>query len=128
MSDSYAWIAIVDDDPSVSKVVKRSLRVRGVRGKTYGSAQARLGPSSAGLPDCLIVELEMPEMTGLELLQELKRMGIQIPTIIITAHGVNGVRELCESAGAIAYFPKPFRNASLFAVIDSVISGEKRSP
>src|SRR5262245_41202957 len=101
MSDAYAWIAIVDDDPSVLKAVKRSLRVRGIRSKTYGSAQEFLGALAEGLPDCLILDLEMPEMTGLELLQELKRTGIQIPTIIITAHGVNGVRELCEAAGAI---------------------------
>ena len=70
-----------------------------------------------GLPECLIVDLQMPEMSGLELHQHLTRSDIQIPTIVITAHDDVGVRERCESAGAVAFLSKPLQDTSLFAAI-----------
>ena len=73
---------------------------------------------SEGTPDCLIVDLQMPEMTGLELQQNLNRSNIRIPTIIITAHDEMGMRERCKSVGAIAYLSKPVNDASLFAAIE----------
>src|SRR3981189_1259290 len=112
------WIAIVDDDPSVLKALQRTLRVRALLSKTYGSAQEFLASLPDGLPECLIVDLQMPVMTGLELHQHLTRSGIQIPTIIITAHSDLRIRERSESAGVIAVLSKPLRNASLFAAID----------
>jgi FixJ family two-component response regulator len=128
MAEASRWIAVVDDDPSVLKALKRTLRVRGLESKTYGSAQDFLAAlADVGLPECLVVDLQMPEMTGLELHYYLTRNGIQIPTIIITAHGDARVRERSEAAGVIAVLPKPLRNASLFAVIDAAIRTE-RSP
>jgi CheY-like chemotaxis protein len=59
----------------------------------------------------------MPEMTGVELLQRLRASGIQIPTIVITAHDDVGVRERCESAGVVAYLSKPVQDEALFAAI-----------
>ena len=109
----------MDDDPSVLRALRRSLRVHALQAKTYSSAEEFLAALPDGLPECLIVDLQMPGMTGLELLQHLKRKQIRIPTIIITAHGDNAVRERCESAGADAFLSKPLRNASLFAAIDA---------
>jgi FixJ family two-component response regulator len=128
MAEVPGWIVIVDDDPSVLKALKRSLRVRGVQSKTYGSAQEFLAALPEGLPACLIIDLEMPGMTGLELLRDLKHKGIRIPTIVITAHGDARVRERCEAAGAIAYFSKPFRNSSLFAAIDAAMGSAGKLP
>jgi FixJ family two-component response regulator len=119
MSEAPGWIAIVDDDPSVLKALTRSLRVRAIQSKGYGSAQEFLAGLSDGLPNCLIADLQLPKMTGLELLQHLKREKIQIPTIIMTAHGDRGLRARCELAGAIAFLSKPLQNASLFAAIDA---------
>lgn len=121
MAEASHWIAIVDDDPSVLKALRRSLRVRSMQTKTYGSAQEFLTSLPDGLPECLILDLQMPDMTGLELLAHLKRRDIQIPTIIITAHGDTGARERCEAAGAIAFLSKPLGNASLFAALDAAI-------
>jgi FixJ family two-component response regulator len=118
MAEASRWIAIVDDDPSVLKALSRSLRVRAFRTRTYRSAQEFLAALPDGLPECLIVDLQMPEMTGLELHHYLTCRCIQIPTIIITAHGDSRVRERSESAGVIAFLSKPLRNASLFAAID----------
>jgi FixJ family two-component response regulator len=119
MAKNPRSIAIVDDDPSVLKALARLLGTRSFATRTYLSAPQFLAALPEGLPDCLIADLQMPEMTGLELQLNLARRGVQIPTIIITAHDEAGMRERCKSAGAIAYLAKPVSDTSLFAAIES---------
>jgi FixJ family two-component response regulator len=121
MPETSHWIAVVDDDPSVLKALSRLLRTRGFDAKTFVSGQEFLAALPDGLPECLIVDLQMPEMGGLDLQQQLKRSGIRIPTIVITAHGDAGVRERCEAAGTIAFLLKPLQDTSLFAAVDEAI-------
>jgi FixJ family two-component response regulator len=118
MAEAPPWIAIVDDDPSVLKALSRLLRTRALDVRTNESAQEFLAALPYGPPECLIVDLRMPEMSGLELLQHLRSRDIQVPTIVITAHGDIGVRERCESAGAVAFLLKPLQDTALFAAID----------
>jgi FixJ family two-component response regulator len=117
MAQAPPWIAIVDDDPSVLKGLARLLRARAFEVRTYTSARDFLTVLPDGRPECLIVDLQMPEMTGLELQRHLTRAGIQIPTIVITAHNEAGARERCESAGAAAFLSKPFQDTSLLDAI-----------
>jgi FixJ family two-component response regulator len=117
------WIAIVDDDPFVLRALARLLRTRALHPRTFESAGGFLGALSEGLPQCLIVDLQMPEMSGLELQQHLSRIGIEIPTIVITAHAEGQARERCECAGAIAFLKKPLQEASLFAAIEKAGGG-----
>jgi FixJ family two-component response regulator len=118
MAQASPWIAIVDDDPSVLKALARLLKARAFETRTYTSARDFLKVLPDGAPECLIVDLQMPEMTGLELQRHLTRNGIQIPTIVITAHNEAGARERCESAGAVAFLSKPLQDTSLLAAID----------
>lgn len=118
MVEAAGWIAIVDDDPFVLKGLARLLRGRAFNAKTFESAEEFLAALPDGPPECLILDLQMPDMTGLELQQHLARMGIRIPTIIITAYGDMEVRKHCEAAGAIAYLLKPVQDTTLFAAID----------
>ena len=111
----------MDDDPFVLEALRRSLRVRGIRTKTYASAQEFLAALADGLPKCLILDLQMPGMSGLGLLQHLKQGGTRIPTIIITAHSDAAVRERSESLGAVAFLSKPLRNSSLLAAVESAM-------
>jgi len=111
-------IAIVDDDPSVLKALARLLGTRSFVARTFQSAKQFLASLTEGRPDYLILDLQMPEMNGFELQQNLNKRGIRIPTIIITANDDAGTRERCKSAGAIAYLPKPVHDASLFAAIE----------
>jgi FixJ family two-component response regulator len=117
MAEAAPSIAIVDDDPSVLKALARLLRTRAFRARTYASAQEFIASLSGELPACLIIDLQMPGMTGLELLQHLKRKEIRVPSIVITAHGDAGMRERCEAAGAIAFLSKPVQDTALFAAI-----------
>jgi FixJ family two-component response regulator len=111
------WIAIVDDDPFVLRALARLLRTRSLLPRTFESAESFLGALAEGLPQCLIVDLQMPKMSGLELQQHLSRISIEIPTIVITAHGDVHARGHCECAGAIAFLKKPLQEATLFAAI-----------
>jgi len=120
MVEAAPRIAVVDDDPSVLKALKRLLHTRSFRVQTFESAQRFLAALPDSLPDCLIVDLQMPEMDGIELMQHLAGMGL--PMIVITAHSEVGVRERCESAGAVAFLLKPLQDSSLFAAIDASLS------
>ena len=111
------WIAIVDDDPFVLRALARLLRTRQLRPKTFESGEDFLAALSEERPDCLIVDMQMPEMSGLELQQHLTRRCISIPTIVITAHGDAQARERCVAAGAVAFLTKPLQEKSLLAAI-----------
>jgi FixJ family two-component response regulator len=119
MAKASGWIAIVDDDPAVLKALARLLGTRSFDARTFRSARQFLDSLSGGLPDCLIADLQMPEMTGLELQQNLARNDIRIPTIIITGHDQAGMRKRCKAAGAVALLLKPLQDTSLFAAIDA---------
>lgn len=120
MAQASPWIAIVDDDPSVLKALARLLSARGIEVRTYTSARDFLISLPDGTPECLIVDLQMPEMTGLDLQRHLTRAGTRIPTIVITAHNEGEMRELCKSLGASAFLSKPLQDTALFAAINDV--------
>jgi FixJ family two-component response regulator len=117
MAGAAPWIAVVDDDPSVLKALTRLLRIRSFGAKTYRSALEFLASLPGETPDCLIVDLQMPGMSGLQLHQYLTGRGIEIPTIIITAHDEGDVRQRCESAGTAGYLLKPIEDAVLLEAI-----------
>jgi len=119
MVNASSWIAIVDDDPAVLKALSRLLRSRALRARTYGSGSEFLAALAAGLPDCLIVDLQMPEMNGLELQRHLVSNGIRIPTILITAHA--DVPEQ-DQDGFVASLRKPLQQQALFDAIDRAVA------
>lgn len=126
MAEDRDWIAIVDDDRPVLKALARLLGTRSYKSKTYGSARQFRAALAEGLPSCLILDLQMPDMTGLELQQDLIRSGILIPTIIITAHDEPGMRARCKAAGAIAFLLKPLQDTSLFTAIATATERARR--
>jgi FixJ family two-component response regulator len=119
MSTPNARVAIVDDDAAVRKALARLIRARKFCPQTYGSAREFLASLGDGAPECLVVDLQMPEMNGLDLQYHLVRTGIRIPTIVITAHNEPGFRERCRGAGAVAYLLKPLDQALLIAAISA---------
>jgi FixJ family two-component response regulator len=122
MPSTRPRIAIVDDDPGVVKALARLLSARSFEPYSYLSARDFLASLSQGMPDCLVVDLQMPTMTGLDLQQALGRAGIDIPTVVITADGDSPFKQECESAGAAAFLVKPFDQDALIAAITSAIT------
>jgi len=127
MAETPPWIAVVDDDPAVLRALSRLLRSRAFRVQTFESGQDFLAVLPRSVPECLIVDLQMPGMSGLELQQHLARNGILIPTIMITAHGEAALRGRHEEAGLVAFLLKPLQENSLFAAINKAIGASPGS-
>lgn len=115
------FVAIVDDDSAVRKALARLLCASAIEARTFSSGREFLDSLPSGTPDCLIVDLQMPEMTGLELQLELARTGARLPTIIITAHNDAALRERCLAAGAAAYLLKPLDEGTLISTIGATV-------
>jgi FixJ family two-component response regulator len=113
-------IAIVDDDASVLTALSRLLGTCSYRTATYQSAGAFLESLRHSTPQCLVVDMQMPEVTGLDLLHHLTRHGIRIPTIVITGQDEAGNRARCEAVGTRAYLLKPLQGDVLLAAIDAI--------
>jgi len=121
MANTSIRVALVDDDASVRKALARLLSASSFEITTFGSAREFLKSVKAATPECLVVDLQMPEITGLDLQRHLVRSGINIPTIVITAHSEPGLRERCQSAGASAFLVKPLDGKTLIGEINSAV-------
>lgn len=117
MAETSPCIAIVDDDPAVLRALSRLLRSRAFRVTTYGSGQEFLAALPDGLPECLIVDFQMPEMNGIELHQHLTSSGVAIPTILITAHGDAAIHSSRAGDMLVARLRKPLQDEALFSAI-----------
>src|SRR6516165_9859920 len=108
MPNRQAKIAVVDDDASVSEAIKTLLRAAGFQVTAYPSGEAFLQSGASSEAACLILDVHLPGLSGIELNQEIIRSGRNLPVVFITANDDLRTREKCESARAIAYFTKPF--------------------
>jgi len=111
------YLAVVDDDASVRKALAVLLCACGFASRTFASAGEFLAVLPSGMPDCLITDLEMPEMNGLDLQRELSRRGVRIRTVVITGNDCERYREQCRDLGVAAYLVKPVGCDALIAAI-----------
>lgn len=116
-------VAVVDDDASVRKALARLLSASSFAITTFPSASAFLTSLEVETPECLLLDLHMPEVTGLDLQRELTRAGIRIPTIVITAYSDTSLRERCQAAGAAAVLIKPLDMETLIGAIHAALDG-----
>jgi len=110
-------ISIVDDDASLRRVLTNLFERAGFRVESFASAEAfqnSVHPHDTG---CLVLDLRMPGLNGLDLLRHLKATGSRVPVVILTAHGDDEMRRRCLEAGAMAFLPKPFDRAALLGAV-----------
>jgi len=101
-------VAIVDDDPSVRSALLGLMKAAGLTARTYASAEEFLNSGQQHTTGCLIVDIRMPGMSGLDLQARLNSEQCRIPTIFITAHGDVAMRMQAMRAGAVEFLAKPF--------------------
>jgi FixJ family two-component response regulator len=101
-------ISIVDDDDTVRAATESLVRSLGFETRTFASAEAFLQSTSPRETRCLILDVQMPNMTGIELQTRLSELGFEIPIIFITAYPDEVVRQRAMEAGAVAFLLKPF--------------------
>src|SRR5437879_13867183 len=102
-------VCVVDDDESLRRSVRNLLSSVGFRVETFASAEEFLESTHRGNTGCLVLDLRMAGMNGLDLLRHLSAMGSRIPVIILTAHGDEEARRRSLEAGAGAFLGKPVR-------------------
>jgi FixJ family two-component response regulator len=122
------YIAVIDDDRSVRIALCRLLRAADLDAKAYESASEFLKTLNADPPDCLVLDLQMPGMNGLELQQRLTEIGVLLPIVVITGHDDAAMQSMCMAAGASTYLSKPIDETELLTAIDKAIAnaGQKR--
>jgi len=111
-------ISIVDDDPAVRDALWRLMDSAGLPATAFASAEEFLASPSRDETTCLILDVRMPGMDGLELQRQLAASNWNVPIIFISAHAEPGAREQAMETGAVEFFEKPFNSAALLDAID----------
>jgi FixJ family two-component response regulator len=114
-----ATISIVDDDPSIRDALWRLMDSAGLAATAFSSAEEFLASPSRDETTCLILDVRMPGMDGLELQRHLVASDWKVPIIFISAHAEAAARERALQAGAVEFFEKPFNSAALLDAIDA---------
>ena len=114
-------ISIVDDDDSLRSSLGNLLRSAGLRVEEFASASAFLGSRDARETACLILDVRMPGMNGLELQRLIADANWRLPIVFITSHADNDARARALDAGAIGFLYKPFREQELLDAIDAAL-------
>ncbi len=115
-------VYIVDDDPAIVRALKELAEVMGLDAEGYESAEAFLEGYQANRPGCLILDMSLPGMNGLQLQAELKNRSQALPVIFITGHGVERIEAQAIGSGAIAVLEKPFRIGQLCEAIQEPVA------
>ena len=114
-------VAILDDDQSVRTAISRLLKTSEMSVDLFATSVELLNSLERGTPDCLVLDLQMPGMNGIDVMNYLSHTGSRVPTIVITAHDGPGSRESCVAAGATAYLRKPLDADELLKAIADAI-------
>jgi FixJ family two-component response regulator len=113
-------VVVVDDDESVRESVPDLLRVFGFAVRAFSSSEEFLVSDSYGQAKCLVLDMAMPGITGLELQQELKLRGRKIPIIFMTGQRDESVRKTALERGAVEVLHKPFSDTTLLRTVNSI--------
>ena len=119
------YVAVVDNDESVCRSLSRLLRASGIQTVTYLAAEAFLADTKQPQFDCLVFDIQLIGMSGIELHRQLNSSGSTIPVIYITAYDEPATREEAQAAGCAAYFRKTDSGADVLAAIRRAIDPEK---
>ena len=122
-----ALIAIVDDDPSVRRGLQRLIRSAGWKVETFASAQEFLARPSGISPSCLVLDLQLPGLSGLDLQQRMADLGLDIPVVFLTGQGNIPASVKAMKAGAIEFLTKPVDEQNLLKAIEEAIERDRRT-
>ncbi|MGD1072707.1 MAG: response regulator transcription factor [Bryobacteraceae bacterium] len=125
--ESDAIIAIVDDDPSVRKGIERLIRSLGWQAESFASAQEFLDGPRTEAPSCLVLDLQLPGLSGLDLQKRMAEAGLETPIIFLTGHGDIPASVKAMKAGAVEFLTKPVDEQDLLNAIQEAIERDRRT-
>jgi FixJ family two-component response regulator len=124
-AESNSIVFVVDDDPSFRRSVERLIRLAGFKVRSFASTQDFLIAGRSDVPSCLISDVRMPGLGGLDLQRELARTDWPIPIIFITGHGDVPTSVRAMKAGAAEFLTKPFREQELLDAIEQALERDR---
>jgi len=129
MSGTEALVYVVDDDASAREGVARLIRSAGLMTKTFVSGEEFLAAARPPIPRCLLLDVNLPGLSGLDLQQELAKSGLQVPIIFLTGHGDIPMTVSAMKAGAVDFLTKPFSDEALLSSVRSALGsrGEEKA-
>jgi FixJ family two-component response regulator len=120
-------IAIVDDDPSARDGLSSLVRSAGWRAETFASAREFLARPGGQAPSCLVLDLQMPGLSGLDLQKRMAEVGLEVPIVFLTGHGNIPASVQAMKAGAVEFLTKPFDEQELLQAIQEAIERDLRT-
>jgi FixJ family two-component response regulator len=115
-------VGVVDDDESIRDALSSLIRSAGYQCELFPSAEAFLDSNRLGQTDCMLLDIQMPGLSGIELHSKLREMDCRIPVIFVTAHADDAMRARALREGAIAFLEKPFNDNALLTAIGSALN------
>jgi FixJ family two-component response regulator len=125
MKDAAPIVFVVDDDASVRDAIRNLIASVGLRAETFGSTHEFLSAKRPQAPACLVLDVRLPDVSGLEFQRELAASGIEIPIVFITGHGDIPMTVQAMKAGAVQFLTKPFRGQELLDAIHEAIARDR---
>ena len=125
MAPDDAIVYVVDDDLSVRQALSSVIRSVGLRVETFASAQEFVRHPRADAPACLVLDVQLPDTSGLDLARELDAMDAPVPVVFITGHGTIPMSVRAMKAGAVEFLTKPFQEEDLLAAIHQALERDR---
>jgi FixJ family two-component response regulator len=125
MSSDGPTVFVVDDDALVRAAIQGMLKSVGLRSKTFGTPQEFLDSKRGDGPSCLVLDVRLPGISGLDLQRKLIEAGIRIPIIFITGHGDIPMTVRAMKSGAVEFLAKPFRNQDLLDAVHQALDRDR---
>jgi FixJ family two-component response regulator len=126
-SPAHRTVFVIDDDPDIRAAMQRLLETVGLRAELFAAAQDFLQRKMPEVPSCLVLDLRLPGMSGLEVQRRLIEAGVKIPIIFITAHGDIPTSVRAMKSGAVEFLTKPFRDKDLLDAIEQALQRDERA-
>jgi FixJ family two-component response regulator len=127
MRQSDAIIAIVDDDSWAREGLQDLIRSAGWRAEVFASAQEFLARPGSEAPSCLVLDLQLPGLSGLDLQKRMAEVGLEIPIVFVTGHGNIPASVQAMKAGAVEFLTKPFDEQGLLRAIREAVERDRRT-
>jgi FixJ family two-component response regulator len=125
VKDADAIVFVVDDDLSIQEAIKSLIKLAGLRVETFGTAQEFLRSKRPDVPGCVVLDVELPGLSGLDLQRELAAHGIKLPIIFITGYGNIPMSVRAMKAGALEFLTKPFRDQDLLDAVQQALERDR---
>jgi FixJ family two-component response regulator len=125
-SDQKAIVHVVDDDPSMREALQDLFLSIGLETRTYATARDFLAAALADAPGCLVIDIRLPDMNGLDFQVQLTQRGVRLPVVMMTGYGDIPMSVRAMKCGAVDFLPKPFKDQDMLDAVLTAVEGDRQ--